>query len=112
MKQDSSVGSERYRWSQLTRQQVGAFSEYFVKMEMTMHGFQVYGTEVDDRGIDFVMRYDKGPFLSVQVKSVREGGYVFVQKDKFPLSKDMFLALAILHERKEPDLFLVCSEVF
>ena len=46
----------RYKWSILNNQQVEAYTEYFVKMELTMHGFQVYSTEVDDRGIDFVVR--------------------------------------------------------
>ena len=35
---------ERFRWSALTNQQVGAYVEYFVKMELTMFGFQVYGS--------------------------------------------------------------------
>ena len=56
----------RYNWKKLNRQQVGTFSEYFVKMELTMYGFQVYTTEIDDRGIDFVTRHRKGPFLSIQ----------------------------------------------
>lgn len=99
----------RYNWKSLNRQQVGAFSEYFVKMELTMFGFQVYSTEVDDRGIDFVVRYENGPFLSIQVKSIREKGYVFMQKDKFVLSSDLYLALAILHEGEEPRLFLIPS---
>lgn len=55
----------------MNKQQVGAFTEYFVKMELTMYGFQVYGTEVDDRGIDFVARYEHGRFIEVQVKSLR-----------------------------------------
>jgi hypothetical protein len=41
---------ERYRWSRLNKQQVGASAEYFVKMKLTLYGFQVYKTEVDDRG--------------------------------------------------------------
>lgn len=45
---------QRHIWSKLNKQQVGAFTEYIVKMELTMYGFQVYGTEVDDRGIDFI----------------------------------------------------------
>lgn len=102
----------RYHWKNLNRQQVGAFSEYFVKMEMTMHGFQVYSAEVDDRGIDFIARYENGPFLSIQVKSIREKGYVFVQQDKFVLSPDLFLALAILKEGSEPKLFLIPSEAW
>ncbi len=100
----------RYNWKNLNRQQVGAFSEYFVKMEMTMYGFQVYSTEVDDRGIDFVARYKNGPFISIQVKSIREKGYVFMQKEKFELSHDLHLALAILREGAEPRLFLIPSE--
>ena len=102
----------RYNWKALNRQQVGAFSEYFVKMEFTMLGFQVYSTEVDDRGIDFVVRYENGPFLSIQVKSIREKGYVFMQKEKFDLSPDLYLALAILDEGEEPRLFLIPSEAW
>ena len=99
----------RYNWNKLSRQQVGAFSEYFVKMELTMYGFQVYTTEVDDRGIDFVARYNNGSFLTIQVKSIRESGYVFMQKDKFIQSKELYLALAILNEGKEPNLYLIPS---
>ncbi|MES9831140.1 MAG: hypothetical protein ABW139_02765 [Candidatus Thiodiazotropha sp. DIVDIV] len=35
----------RFDWKKLNRQQLGAFGEYFVKMELTMYGFQVYGAE-------------------------------------------------------------------
>lgn len=91
---------------------VGAFSEYFVKMEMTMYGFQVYSSEVDDRGIDFVVRYENGPYISIQVKSIREKGYVFMQKSKFNLSSDLYMALAILHEGIEPKLFLIPSKAW
>ncbi len=57
----------RYIWSALNTQQVGAYAEYFVKMELTMHGFQVYGIEVDDRGVDFAANYESGPFIEIQV---------------------------------------------
>ena len=52
---------QRYNWSRLSKQQVGAYTEYFVKMELTMFGFQVYSAEVDDRGIDFIARHGTGP---------------------------------------------------
>jgi hypothetical protein len=70
----------RYQWSALNKQQVGKFAEYFVKMELTMYGFEVYTTDVDDRGIDFVARKGHGPFIEVQVKALRDYGYVFMQK--------------------------------
>ena len=75
-----------------------------------MYGFQVYGSEVDDRGVDFVARYEKGPYLSIQVKSLREKGYVFMQKEKFEISPDWYLALAILNQGKEPQLYLIPAE--
>ena len=99
----------RYQWSQLSKQQVGAYTEYFVKMELTMHGFQVYETEVDDRGIDFIARYKRGPYLQVQVKSIRSHGYVFMEKTKFELHEHTYLALGLLCESEPPSLFLVPS---
>jgi hypothetical protein len=62
----------RYSWSRLNSHQVGRFAEYFVKMEFALYAFEVYTSEVDDRGIDFVARHGAGGFFEVQVKSVRE----------------------------------------
>lgn len=103
---------ERYKWSKLNKQQVGAYVEYFVKMEFTMHGFQVYNTEVDDRGVDFVARHERGPFIEVQVKSVRTAEYVYMPKSHFHLSKERYLALGILKELKAPVLYLIPSTVW
>lgn len=99
----------RYIWSALNTQQVGAYAEYFVKMELTMHGFQVYGTEVDDRGIDFVARHEDGPFREVQVKSVRGMTYVFAQKAKFQLSERLYMALVLFTDGVAPELYLIPS---
>jgi hypothetical protein len=103
---------QRYQWSRLNTQQVGAFTEYFVKMELTMFGFQVYSTEVDDRGIDFVARHENGPFFEIQVKSLRSTGYVFMQKTKFSPSEHLYLALGLLFEAQAPQLFLIPSTVW
>ncbi len=105
---------QKYMWSGLNKQQVGAYTEYFVMMELTMYGFQVYKTEVDDRGIDFVARHANGPFIEVQVKSVRPhpSGYVFMQKEKFVLQDSLFLALGLLFDGRMPELYLVPSIVW
>ena len=100
---------DRHTWSRLNNQQVGAYTEYFVKMELTLYGFQVYTTEVDDRGIDFVARHDRGPFLQIQVKSLRSHGYVFMPKTKFEPHENTFLALGLLIDGQPPDLYLVPS---
>lgn len=102
----------RHNWKSLNKQQVGAYAEYFVKMELTMHGFQVYSTEVDDRGIDFVARRDTGSFIEMQVKSLHGMGYVFMQKTKFPIRQGTYLALCLFTEGQEPKLFLIPSTVW
>lgn len=100
---------QRYQWGHLNNQQVGTYTEYFVKMELTMHGFQVYSTEVDDRGIDFVTKLGDGPFIEVQVKSLRSMGYVFMPKSKFKPSEHLYLALGLLFEGQSPHLYLIPS---
>jgi len=103
---------QKYIWSNLNNQQVGAYTEYFVKMEMTMYGFQVFTTEVDDRGIDFVARHENGPFIEIQVKSLRSTGYVFMRKNKFELKNNLFLAFGLLLEEKAPELYLIPASVW
>jgi hypothetical protein len=100
---------ERLRWSKLNPLQVGRYAEYFVKMEFTMHGFQVYTTEVDDRGIDFVVRKDGGRFYEVQVKSVRDLSYTYCTKDKMPLIPERIVALVLFEDGADPSLFLIPS---
>jgi len=98
---------DRRSWSRLNKQQVGRFAEYFVKMEFARYGFEIYTSEVDDRGIDFVVRHDPGGFREVQVKSVRESKYVFMHKSVFPLSPRRVLALVTLVDGEEPQLYLI-----
>jgi len=102
----------RYEWNRLTKQQVGTYTEYFVKMELTMFGFQVYSTEVDEQGIDFVARYRTGPFLEIQVKSLRALGYVFMPKHVFSPHENLHLALGLLFEGSAPQLYLIPSVVW
>jgi hypothetical protein len=42
-----------------------------------------------------------------QVKSVRDARYVFMQKSKFPLRPDRLLALVLLEEEQQPDVYLI-----
>jgi hypothetical protein len=102
----------RYQWSKLTRQQIGAYAEYFIKMEFTMYGFQVYSTEVDDRGIDFVCRYKEKHFMEIQVKSIRGLNYVFMKKENFKLQESLWVSLVTFEEGKEPNLYLIPSKVW
>jgi hypothetical protein len=97
----------RYEWSRLNHLQVGRYAEYFVKMELTLYGYEVYSSEVDDRCIDFIARRGDGPFFEVQVKSVRGFNYVFIPKAKFGIAEHRLVAVVILHQGEAPELYLI-----
>jgi hypothetical protein len=104
---------KKYAWSELNSLQIGKYAEYFVKMEFTQYGFDVYSSEVDDRGIDFVVRKERTNsmtnYYDVQVKSVRENGYVFFPKDKFNLRGNLLAAVVIFPEGEMPQVHLIPS---
>ncbi|WP_246579010.1 DUF4365 domain-containing protein [Clostridium algidicarnis] len=100
-------------WSRLNSLQLGRYAEYFGKMEFASYGLEVYTSEVDDHGVDFIVKDKKGRFCEIQVKSKTEKGYVFMQKSKFDINnKNLYLALLIFRQGKIPDIFLIPSEVW
>jgi hypothetical protein len=101
----------RYDWSRLSPLQIGRYAEYFVKMEFTLYDFDVYTSEVDDRGIDFVIR--KGhQYYDIQVKSVYKAKYIFLPKHKFDLRENLLVAVVIFRNGQLPELFLIRSSVW
>jgi hypothetical protein len=85
----------RYAWSSLNRLQRGTYGEYFAKMEFAMYGFEIYTAEVDDRGIDFIVRRPRGDFLEVQVKTVTGTNLAYVNADKFKASAEYLVAFVL-----------------
>jgi hypothetical protein len=97
-------------WKHLNHLQVGKYAEYFVKMALVRAGFDVFNAEVDDKGVDFVLRVgcDDPRYYDIQVKSVRSrNSYVFMQKEKFRLRDNLLLALIVFDEGQEPEMYLV-----
>lgn len=97
------------QWSRanLTPQKVGAFCEYYAKMALISYGVNVYTSEIDDHGIDFVAEGRAG-FLKFQVKGVRGLSQVFMEKEKFDVEDDaMFLVLLLLVDGEEPDMYVI-----
>lgn len=100
-------------WTLLNSNQLGRYAEYFAKMEFASYGLEVFGSEVDDRGIDFIVKDKKGRFSEIQVKSLRlkGSGYVFAQKSKFNIeNRNLFMVLLIFKDGFLPDIFLLPSE--
>jgi hypothetical protein len=98
-----------HHWSYLNHLQIGRFGEYLVKTELTRYGLDIYSSEVDDRGIDFIVRLSESKYLDIQVKTVRELNYIFFRKHVFHPRENLYAALVILRESQPPDLFLIPS---
>lgn len=103
---------KKLQWSQLNHLQLGRFAEYLTKMEFTLYGFDVFTAEVDDKGIDFVIRTEQFQYYDVQVKSSRNLTYIFFPKDKFILRPNLLAAVALFEDNKPPDLYLIPSLVW
>ena len=107
----AGVRMKKYEWSSLSRLQLGRYAEYLVKMEFTLYGFDVYGSEVDDRGIDLVVRREPNKYYDVQVKSacLPRGNYIFFPKDKFQLRENLLAAIVLFWDGKPPEFYLIPS---
>jgi hypothetical protein len=97
----------RFDWARLNHLQVGRYGEYFIEMEFTLLGFDVYGTEADDKCIDLVVRRGVNQFYDVQVKTVRSDNYVFFPKRTFDLRPTLLAALVLLRQGKPPEPYLI-----
>lgn len=101
------------KWSKLNHLQLGRYAEYFTKMEFTSYGYEVYTSEVDDHGIDFVAQNPTTKELFyVQVKSVRKHNYTYLKKDRVTLNKNFLVCLIYFTDDKLPDLYIFPSTVW
>ena len=96
-------------WSKLNHLQLGRYAEYYAKMEFASYGFEVYTSEVDDHGVDFVAKLPgENRYYEVQVKSVRDYGYIYMTKSKMPeLSEDRLVCYLHFIDRQLPDVFVI-----
>ena len=97
------------KWSELSPLQLGRYAEYYAKMEFASYGYEVYNSEVDDHGVDFVVKVpETAKFYEVQVKSVRDYGYVFISKSKMPVLTAHRLVCHIhFIDEQLPDVFVI-----
>ncbi len=99
---------EKHNWDNLTHLQKGRYAEYCAKMEFSLYGFDVYTAEVDDKGIDFIIRKD-GKYYDIQVKSIQGNNYVFFPKSKFLIKENLFAVVIILNNGQLPMIYLIPS---
>ena len=99
-------------WSKLNRQQLGAYAEYWAKLEFVSYGFHVYTSEIDDHGVDFVTESPAGELFCVQVKSVRGDNYTFIRKDKIVFDDRHLVCYMRFEEGAMPEVFVFPASVW
>jgi hypothetical protein len=102
-------------WANLNHLQAGKYGEYFAKVALVRSGFDVFSPEVDDKGVDLVLRIAGDPprYHDVHVKTVRSRTtYVFMRKDKFRPTPNLLLALIILNDSGGPEMYLIPSSAW
>lgn len=108
--------SSRYQWATLNHLQIGRYAEHLATMRFIEAGLEVYTTEVDDRGIDHLVRYGPGRCLEIQVKAVRKRNLTFVEKKHLGstpeevgrrLRSGYCMAFFLFEDGAEPELFLI-----
>ena len=96
------------QWSRLNRLQLGRYAEYYAKMEFASYGYDVYTSEVDDHGVDFVAKSPKdNQYYEVQVKSSRNNTYVFIPKSKMELAADRLVCLLLFADNTIPSVYVI-----
>lgn len=100
-------------WSQLNRNQLGHYAEYYAKMEFASYGYDVYTSEVDDHGVDFIainLKNNKG--YKVQVKSLLSSSYTFIKKGNIELDASYLVCLLHFIEGKLPKVYVIPATVW
>ena len=96
--------------------QVGRIGEYWAKIWLTLARFDIYTTDVDDKGIDFIIRTDNDKHIDVQVKTITEkSGYVFITKKgtwEKELIDNLYLILVLLKNNEMPSVYYIPSTVW
>lgn len=97
-------------WSALFqkgRLKLATYGEYFAKMELASYGLDVYTSEVDDQGIDFVCLKGR-KLLKIQVKSVLKTTTVYMRRQHFDITDpNLFLFLLVFRQGEFPNSYLI-----
>ena len=95
------------KWSDLNSLQLGRYAEYYAMMEFASYGHQVYSSEVDDHGVDFIAKIN-GTFYEVQVKSIFKANYVFNLKSKMSnTDKNRLVCLLRFVDMNLPEVYVI-----
>jgi len=87
---------------------LGRIGELLMKAEFLKRDFDVYSTEVDNDGIDFVVKNLNKNYFDIQVKATNQK-YIFMKKAVFQPRGNLYLAMLILDQKQNNHFLLIPS---
>lgn len=101
------------KWFDLSPLQLGKYAEYYAKMEFASYGYDVYTSEVDDHGVDFVAKdTDTGIFYEVQVKCLLKSNYAYIPKDKIVRDATHLVCFLKFVNGQLPEVYIMPATVW
>ena len=94
-------------WSGLHHIVLGQIAECYAKIQFLQRGFEVYSTEADNVGFDFVAIDKKKNVYKIQVKACRNDNYQFVKEHNFYKNENYYVFYIRFIDGANPDMYLV-----
>lgn len=99
-------------WSKLTPMQLGQYGENFAKMVFSSFGYNVHEPVKDRRAHKFIAENRAGILYEIQVKSVRNDSYAFIQKNRIALDDRHLICFIRFTDGQLPDCYVIPATVF
>lgn len=106
--------SDIMNWKRLMSDslKLGKCGELYAQYLLETMGYEVYHPFVDNHGIDLIATKSDGSKLLVQVKTVKEGNYSFVQRDNFYRDDNFVVFYIRVDKDGVPYVFVYPSKVW
>ncbi len=101
------------QWGKLNNLQLGRYGELYAQMEFLSYGMDVYPSEVDDHGVDLIVKSKSGKYYEIQVKGMYKTKYVFVKNEYIDDStREYLVCLMVFVDEQEPKMYLIPSDAW
>ncbi len=96
-----------FQWMNVhSNSKLGRIAEHYAQALFLYHGYDVFPTDVDDSGVDFIARDSKGNTYDVQVKSARNDNYQYIRESKFNKSDSFLVCCVRFGESGNPEVYI------
>lgn len=106
------MSRKNYTWDHLDNIQLFKYAEYFVKMELTRYGLNIYDQEKGNKEADFCAKTSSLRHYDFQVRTVKNFNYIAFPKSNFVPRDNLIAVVVIFVEDDEPYLFFIPSRAW